>query len=57
MPRTWRSQIADEVRATSNMKPKVEFVCPVCQRGNNAWMRCDHPGCCDGRNLVEKEVK
>lgn len=26
MPRSWRSQIADEVRACSMMKPKTEIV-------------------------------
>jgi hypothetical protein len=31
MPRSWRSQIADEVRATSMMKPKAIF-CPNCQK-------------------------
>lgn len=34
MPRTWRSQIADEVRATSQTKPTHIF-CPNC--GASVW--------------------
>lgn len=28
-------------------------VCPVCNRGNGAWVNCQYAGCCDGRGLVE----
>jgi hypothetical protein len=27
--------------------------CPVCKRGDGAWLNCMYPGCTDGRNLVQ----
>ena len=28
------------------------MVCPVCKRGNGAWIGCHNAACTDGRNLI-----
>lgn len=41
------------VRVESGIATVTKTVCPVCMRGNNAWLNCQHAGCSDGRNLVD----
>ena len=58
MPRSWRSQIADEVRACSMMKPKCRFEeceCTKVQQDESCpvgypFLLCEK---CDGKGFVE----
>ncbi len=62
MPRSWRSHIADEVRATSRMKPKWEqCYCSDCEQdstrhiGGELHGRCTE--CGSGRTITNEILK
>jgi hypothetical protein len=49
-------QYAETVTPNRKRLPEPDSaagLCPVCGLGDNAWVRCDRAGCCDGRGLIK----
>ena len=40
------------LRGLQERAPKL--VCPVCGKGDDAWINCNWGGCCDGRGLQQR---
>ena len=56
-PDGWKSSVpslraAATTHTAAGGKEMTRMVCPVCRRGDYAWLQCQYPGCTDGRSLI-----